>query len=667
MREINVKRFLYHEQNNYVNDEQINRCLAVLSGEGGGGISSISDAIEAHQIKLAISKAPDLFRDRFDNGQLMSAQTLFSAACRYCTSELETNGIAKVYDQVELQYSKVIWQFFDACGAWKLIRADDFENFLMSHLGCMDAILQRKGLVARFEGEVKAALIANPRIAAEIIVNHLAVESSHRESLYLPTSLEDSEIDGIMINYVSDEFANPNYLAALAKWPTGLSGQYQPSAEVRVRASRRHDELMDKMFSNGAGFQFGTGVSIAMDQDACRGLERDGHNLLYSFSGKWLETFTDPATILNNLIYIFDFVDLNGLMRAPARRHEEDTFLSLIGFRVKGAYRITLGSRMRMDLTFLETEAYASFLESNGACLERALEWFYNEYVESEFGITGFSLALPTSGASWLDRCKDVGPEIERALKSYLLFAKYGKVDDAYFPFVSVKSFSQFPALEGKKYIIAGPEFERWGFFLFSDQCMLSYLHKDELSESCFFEMIRKHSVARGCYAEWLQGTIDGLINLGLISEEEGGGRLLPTARAVCLKSIWERDAFPLRQLGDEERELVESMAGDGLLDFCDNLFAPSEADYLEYMFNNASFSNSLGLRNWHDHASFVVNDPWADWIKKDYYKLLSLLVNITLKINEELMHKIGWGGDVDWVDWPYYDENVNVLAEELA
>lgn len=640
----------------------------MLACPESGEVSSINEAIECHQVKLIVDDAPELFRGKSIDDPSVAARTLFSSACRYCSSELKVVGIAAVYDQVELQYSKAFWQLLEACGAWGLIREGDLGSLLASHPGCIGTILQHKGLVAHFDRLVKAVLIANPRTTAEIIAGCLATEPKRQESLNLPKSLEGSEIDGIMIDYIDDGAANPNYLAVLSKWPTGSVSAYRPSEEVQVRASRRYDELVGEMLSDGINLQYGIGVRIDMDQNACKGIERDGYNLLYFFGGKWLGAFTDSATILNNLVYVFDFVDSGGLMMAPAREHEESTLLSKFGLHVMGEYRTPMGFQMRSELTFLETEAYASFLESRGASLERALEWFYNEYVESEFGIAGFSLALPAREATWLDKCKAVGPEIERALKSYLLFVKYGEVDSAYFPFVDVKSFSGLAALDDRKYAIAGPEFKEWGPVLFSDQCMLSYLHEYGISEPCFFEMTIRRPVTRSCYAEWLQETIDGLIDRELISEE-GDGRLSPTARAVCMRCVWERDALPLRRLGDEERALVESMVGEGLLSYCDDLFAPSEASYLDYMFNNASFPNSLGLRNLHDHASFTVKDPRAGWIKGDYYKLLSLLVGITLKINEELMHKTGRGGNVDWTEWPYpyYDESVFALAEELS
>lgn len=45
---------------------------------------------------------------------------------------------------------------------------------------------------------------------------------------------------------------------------------------------------------------------------------------------------------------------------------------------------------------------------------------------------------------------------------------------------------------------------------------------------------------------------------------------------------------------------------------------------------------------------------------------MLTLLVAITLKINDELSATTGRGYLENFVDWPYYDESVLELAKQL-
>lgn len=666
MHDYNEKRVVYYGRNDWAAGAFRERCLATLNDAGAITIRSINDAVESHQIKQTIEGIPELFDGQEIDDLLRRAKAVFSKACQFAFLELKEKGIELVYDQVELQYGDAFWQFVDACGAWREVGAPRFEEFLDDHPGCIGAVLQYKTPSLLYGDELGRVLLDNPRQSAETIVSRLASEAERQTPAYLPLNMSNSDIDVIMLRYIEGEAPNPNHLSILASWPSNVVGRYKPSPEVRVKAKREYRKSMKEAFQNGAGLKYGTGATIDMNQIACKGIQRKGSTLTHTFSGFWLKEHLDPATILNNLIYIFDFVDVQGVMEAPARQHETHGILGVLGMHIKGEYRTSIGFSTRSGLTYVETRAYAEFLEANGARLESAIEWFYNDYISEEFGIVGFSLALPVQEASWLDKCKAIGPEIERAVKAYSLYAKYGEIEGDYFPHESVKSFSTIPALAGKKYAVAGPDFDRYAHVLFSDQSLLAFLDGKKTNEPCFCDAIAKHFIVRDDYPEWAQAHIAELVKCGLISEGNEDGRLSPTERAAALKLIWERDALSLWRLGEADLVVVESLAEQKIISYCNMLFTPSEGAYLDYMFNDASFPNSQGLRNRYDHAHSSIEDSQADDIRDDYYKLLSLLVGITLKTNEELMRKTGCGGLDTLVDWPYYDKSVFHLAAEL-
>lgn len=124
------------------------------------------------------------------------------------------------------------------------------------------------------------------------------------------------------------------------------------------------------------------GVVICSDQVACKDISRNDFTLEYSFSERWLEKYTDSATVMNNLIYIFDFVDSAGMMTMPAHAHEESGLLAAIGIHVQGEYRMGIGSQMKESLSLLEVMAYNDFLKRHATRLEDALEWVYREYFQ---------------------------------------------------------------------------------------------------------------------------------------------------------------------------------------------------------------------------------------------------------------------------------------------
>lgn len=470
-----------------------------------------------------------------------------------------------------------------------------------------------------------------------------------------------------MAGYLDDQRANPNYMEVLFNWPSGATKcRFSPSPDVKVRAKRAYDEAMDELFRQGTGLKYGAGVQIDPEQIACKGVKVEGLTLTYSFSETWLDKYTDNASIMNNCRYLLDVVDRSGLMASPARSHEESGLLATLGPHVLGEYRMNTISSTRESLANVEVVAYANFLESRGTRLEDALEWTYNVYFAEEYSINGFSLALPSSGASWLDKCKSIGPEIERAVKSYSIFSRIGKIDGDYFPYESFKTFGTLNALSEKKYAIDGACFNRWGFYLFSDQCMLTYRRGHNDRARCFFDLISNAMVTFDDYDAAYAKVLQQLVDRQLISTCEETGTLSPTPRSICLKAVWDNGAIALEGCGDGDLALIDGLVSDEMLSYCGKLFTPDEAAYLDYMFNDASFPNSQGLRNRYDHAHSPIADPDAVNIRSDYYRMLTLLVAITLKINDELSAATGRGYLENFVDWPYYDESVLELAKKL-
>lgn len=644
------------------------RCLYILKEGRHIKIATINDAIEAHQLKLTFETAPEFFEDAEGIDVTSAVLALFASACKYTRETLETSGILDVYEEIEMQYATQFWDLVHACGAEKLISGEGISELLSRHVECLAPILENDKLVKSFDAEIAKSLIDNPYYSADLLIREYATESSSQNAIHLPKCLSQGDFDSIMAGYLDDQRANPNYMEALFKWPSGSAKcKFSPSPDVRVRAKRAYDEAMDQLFRQGTGLEYGAGVQIDPKQIACKGIKVDGLTVTCSFSETWLGKYTDHASIMNNCRYLLDVVDRNGLMAAPAHSHEESGLLATLGSHVLGEYRMNTISNMRESLAIVKVVAYAHFLESHGTRLEDALEWTYNVYFEEEYSIDGFTLALPSRGASWLDKCKSIGPEIERAVKSYSIYSRIGKIDGDYFPYESFKSFGELNALTEKKYAIGGASFERWGLYLFSDQCMLTYRRGHDDHVRCFYDLITKTMVTINDFDAAYAETLQQLVDRKLVSTCEETGALPPTRRSICLKAVWDNGAIALARCGEEDLSLIDGLVTDEMLSYSGKLFAPDEAAYLDYMFNDASFPNSQGLRNRYDHAHSPIADPNAASIQSDYYRMLSLLVAITLKINDELSTATGRGYLENFVDWPYYDESILELAKKMT
>lgn len=667
MREFNHTRIVSYDRSDWAVGLFIDRCLYILKEGPHNQIATINDAIEAHQLKLTFETVPELFEKAEDIDVASVVSALFTNACKYTRETLASSGILGIYEELEMQYATQFWGLVHACGAEKMISGEEIDELLSRQIECLAPILENDKLVKLFDAEIRKSLVDNPYYSAELLIREYATESRSQNAIYLPKCFSQGDFDSIMAGYLDDQRANPNYMEALFNWPSGATKcRFSPSPDVKVRAKQAYDEAMDELFRQDAGLEYGAGVQIDPEQIACKGVKVEGLTLTYSFSETWLAKYTDNASIMNNCRYLLDVVDRSGLMASPAHSHEESGLLAMLGSHVLGEYRMNTISNMRESLANVEVVAYANFLESRGKRLEDALEWTYNVYFAEEYSISGFSLALPSSGASWLDKCKSIGPEIERAVKSYSIYSRIGKSTETISPMKALKLLEPSTRSLRKSTQSTEPCFNRWGFYLFSDQCMLTYRRGHNDRARCFFDLISNAMVTFDDYDAVYAEVLQQLVDRQLVSACEETGALSPTPRSICLKAVWDNGAIALGGCGDGDLALIDGLVSDEMLSYCGKLFTPDEAAYLDYMFNDASFPNSQGLRNRYDHAHSPIADPDAEGIQSDYYRMLTLLVAITLKINDELSAATGRGYLENFVDWPYYDESVLELAKKV-
>lgn len=165
-------------------------------------------------------------------------------------------------------------------------------------------------MVDAFDSEITSAFIDNANIAAELIIRLLGSDNHFDGYIVLPKSLKNPAIDEMMLSYLESPNANLNYVRVLETWPREALNAYKPSADVLVSAKKSASRLTAELFQSDAitSMRYGVGVLISPDQKPCKGIAVKGSTYTLSFSAEWLSAYTDPGTILNNFIYVFDFV-----------------------------------------------------------------------------------------------------------------------------------------------------------------------------------------------------------------------------------------------------------------------------------------------------------------------------------------------------------------------
>ena len=649
----NEKRAIYFPQGDLMSSYYFDRVTEVLRDLSVEDISNINDAIEIYQCKLIYENNIEYFSDILPALPSKSIDKLFSTACQMAVNTLKNQRLLKIFNEIEIQYIEQFWNFVFFLNFWNIILEEDMQNFLKNHPNQIPKLIENKEVSNKYNKVLSEAMETNFKISAECIIRVFAIDIN--EKIFLPKSLTNTKIDHIMLNYLSGKLPEVNikFVEALFNWPACT--KYNPSPEVRITAKKVNQSLANEFFSDRyGGIRFGSKVCFCAEQKPCKKYQYQNNILHYFFGQQWLQEYFDYATILNNFIYVFDFLDKGRLISCSSHRRNTPTLLKIAEPHYHNRYTTTFEARFDIDLKLGEIVGYQKILRDQGVRLESAIEWFFNNYINEEFNITGFSISLPTEETSLLDKCKAIGPEVERVLKAYFLYAKNHSINTDYFPFIVIKDFTEIPSLFKKKYLIEDTKFDKPANILLSDQSLLAYSPTHPEGKN-FFSLITKFDLTEQDFHKTTYPLIDYLKENNFLQFDESG-ILRPTQQAVLLAVIWMRGST---NLGDFPSDVIESLMSKKIIKSTDRFFSPDEAEYLSYLFNNAKFSNSLALRNKYNHGSGSITDFSDPEMQLDYYMMLIALICILLKINDELSRFTHKGGlDSEYlIDWPLEEE----------
>ena len=432
-KEINHERAVYYPPYDYAAGMFVERITKVLLNDIFGTIN-INDAIEYYQAKLTIDSYPEFFDPASFDELSKRSKNYYSKACRFINNQLKANRLLDIMAETELQYSSGLIDLIATSNAYKQISQNEMEEALDAHPNIIKRVLAHKSLAASFSNAIKHFLLANPIFAAKFLIGEFGAERKNSERLVAPKNLDNDEIDSIMLEYLGQQQPNLNYISVLRNWPIGKTPlNYSPGPEVQVLAKKKAIQLNSEVVANSFSIHHKIEMVFNDSQKACKNIRIADDGFSLSYSSQWLSKYTDNGTILNNLIYVFDFVDSTGLLRIPAHKHEQSTLLSAIGLHAIGEYPASIQFQQRNQIAVGVIHLYRLFLENTGQNrLESAIEWAFNDYAKSEFGIDGFTISLPTKETSYLDKCKAIGPEIERITKAFLLLSSKGEIDEDY-------------------------------------------------------------------------------------------------------------------------------------------------------------------------------------------------------------------------------------------
>lgn len=601
-------------------------------------VLEINDMIELYNLKKYFDNkiylkdwSNDYIKDKYE-----IICCLFEIVARFFRS-IDQRDFIDQYKKVQKIYIDDFWELVEKFEAYKNIDDVQFEEILKSSGVLLADILKKKKVVAHFGKAIRDYMLLDSS-TAELLLEKFEMEHIFpKDPLYFPKGLSSTDKEAIINNYIESEDPNINYLGLIGNIQSSKD-KIEISPKTLLKAKKKTKEKEKQLFTEISGMNLEISVSFSESQDEPVIFKKESQALKAKYSTKWIENNSDKATLLNNFIYLFDFLDLQMRFTLVNKFNLMNVFERFLFISSQNDYKTGIEFKQKDFLSLLQIKGYYNRLFSLGIRLEEVMEWFFKGYLVKEFNAPKFKIAMPSSKATILEKCIVIIPALEQVLKQFSLFVQEGNID---FELLEIRSepivYKNIPSLVDKKYVYGtGHEFKEATFLLFSDQSGLGYNEKNQKSYKNFFQLLCTEKIELGEYPNFWEEKIRWLIDHEYLSiDREGYIFFRDKTQTLILKDLFFNEVINYWNYPNSGRLLIDELERKNIIEFENTLFSRPEQDYINFYLNKSQFINGFDLRNKYVHGQLGSVDN-EEKHYDNYIKLLRIFILAVLKINDD-------------------------------
>lgn len=629
-----MKRAKYFSDDDWSIGRALERAEKVLAEyESGAQCSDINSALELYNIQKLFqirAKLPDWSEEYFR--QLTQKATGHTSTIGAFWKTVEDKNFIETYKNTEKLYRDNFWEEFERHKTYRRVSKETFRFFLKTQKPLITYILRQKEVVREYGQELAEHMLDDPQSAELLLDHYLGLDKA---PCFLPNELSAEQKVQILEKYISSDDCNMNYLQSLLNGRITNNKEFPVTPRLKQRAQKRLDAFWKNHFETHQGVETSVGVEFTPDCPVEAGcLSRKGTDLCAQYNTSWFLENLDYPTLLNNFIYLFGYVDFQFRSEFPAIPSEMSEMEKIIGIHGPQEYKYGCAFEQRSLLFYTQMLMYRGFLKKQGIEIEAVLQWFFEIYLKEEFGVENFSFPVCSPEASVLEKAKMMATEIERVFKQYKLYCEDGKIDHELLELETCsEKIDRIPSLRDNKYIYAtGDENATAQFLLFSNQSVLGWVESCGHKYETLYELLRKETVRLEDFADFQKRDLQWLIQRNLLAIDPTGVVIPAWKKVRLLKDLYDKSVIVNGYYSDCSTAL-EELQRQGFIRYESSLFSVPEQQYLNFMLNQAEYSNGYQLRNKYAHGSYILDEIRQ---QQDYTELLKIMVLIIIKINEE-------------------------------
>ncbi|MDO5003431.1 MAG: hypothetical protein Q4E39_04300 [bacterium] len=527
-------------------------------------------------------------------------------AYKYFNTKINEDNIISVYETVDIHYKNEFFELFSNCIEAMNISNEKMAELLQCEKIRIRDVLEYKTLVIKYDDIIKEYLMNNNNESVELLIGKYYIDEESYDKLNFPSSLTLADKEKMILKYIEYEFANLNFIRIIAKIQSNKDSIVVDD-KTKLKAQKRREEIENNLFKNtNTTIEFGIGVVINDNQEEASLITSKGNDTNYSYSGKWIKESNDYPTLLNNFIYLFNYVDPYFRIDLINKKCYSGIF-ERINYKVVRSYNPNQTFNNRAMVANMQIAAYYNYLNKNNIRLEDIIEWFFKEYLKSEFDIDNYIISMPSANSNYFEKCKSLLPEFDLILKEYKYYCEDGIIDQELVNISSTQMFfKDIPSLNDKKYIYANKIDDTLliQYYFFSDQCLLNYNPITNKSYGCFYELLRNIEMKYSDYNIHEQKMIDWLVDKELLAVDNNYIKLKNKPLINIYADLYFNEVINYWRYPKQLRNIVDSLIENGILYSENTLFSKPEQDYFNYYLNMSEFIDGFDIRNSNLHGS---------------------------------------------------------------
>ena len=545
-------------------------------------------------------------------------------------SNIDYSNITSFYTTISPHYHDTFWELFARYKIYKKVSSIEFSKILIEFNIPLYLILDQKIIVEYFDAEVCDYMKHSKSTAEILITYHLERKDWNHKKYYIPKSLCIDDQLRLIEEYIESENVNPNYLKLLYK--SRSRNEFPIPDEVRLKAKKRYENYFKDSFSNESCFSFGAVVGFDNTDEVISIDNKDLLNPKIIYSHSWLKENLNNPTLLNNLVFLFGYVDSHTRSTFPSKKTELGVMEKILGVKGGREYDVGVSFDFKEMISSMQIKTYYYELLKLDKRLEEIFKWFFEEYLLVEFQVDGFILSIPSNKSSFLEKVRTLCSEIDSILRQFTNYVNNGEINRELMEISrTTPLIENIPSFLSKKYgYIDDSELLNISHQLFSDQSLLTCI-ENRKGYLNFERLIKTEKVKISDFSNNQQTILNLLIEKGIIYEDSHGYIRIKSNIVNILKDFYYNEVICINYY--KNNALLDSLISENKIICESKLFSRPEQKYLNFILNDRQFDNGPALRNKYTHGN---NPQNLEDHENHYFQLLKIVTLIIIKINEE-------------------------------